>query len=335
MTPEMKMRKFIVITTIHPKSDGITRFEQKKDWQIIVVGDRKSFPIESSDNLTFLSIEDQQKLGYELIAQSPYDHYTRKNIGYLYAVQQGADVIYDTDDDNLPYSHWKLLPFACDKHIVSKQRFINIYRYFSHTLVWPRGYPLDEIQKLTEYEVISGDMSSIGVWQGLADLDPDVDAVYRLVLNQAVKFDDKPSVALPEGTYCPFNSQNTFWHKKAFPYLYLPATTSFRFTDILRGYVAQRLMWLQGLHLGFTSATVYQERNVHNLMRDFADEVQCYLDVKTIVSVLASLKLSLDPLENLELVYQILTKKEIIKKEELELCLAWINDYRRVVHSSG
>jgi hypothetical protein len=324
------MKKYIVITTIHPKSPGIAKFEQMEDWQIVLVGDKKSVPIEPSENLTFLSAEDQNKLGYGLAKVCPYNHYTRKNIGYLYAIQQGADVIYETDDDNIPYDHWGLPEFACDRQSASQQRFVNVYKYFTDALIWPRGYPLDEIQQPASEEIVETDRLAIGVWQGLTDLDPDVDAVHRLVFNKQVTFEGKPPFALGKGSYCPFNSQNTFWHIKAFPYLYLPATTSFRFTDVLRGYVAQQLMWSRGLHLGFTGATVYQERNPHNLMRDFADEVECYLNVKNIVNVLASLELNSDPLTNLEVAYQTLAEQEFVEAEEVALCQAWIKDVRAI-----
>ncbi|VDM75263.1 unnamed protein product [Strongylus vulgaris] len=42
-------------------------------------------------------------LGFRLLSVSPENSYTRKNIGYLYAIKNGAKWIYDTDDDNKPY----------------------------------------------------------------------------------------------------------------------------------------------------------------------------------------------------------------------------------------
>ena len=323
------MKKFIVITTINQKSKAILRFEQMHDWHIILVGDKKSHKIESSQNLTFLSVEDQAKLGYQLNDLCPYNHYTRKNIGYLYAIQHGADIIYDTDDDNLPYDNWFIEEFYSQKQSTSEEKFVNIYKCFSQELIWPRGYPLDEINRQEENLSIKDiEPVEIGVWQGLADIDPDVDAIFRLVLKKDIKFEEKPSISLAKNQYCPFNSQNTVWNKKAYPYLYLPATTSFRFTDILRGYIAQRLMWEQNLHLGFTKATVYQERNAHDYMKDFADEWECYLNVKPIVKLLDSLYLSDEPLVNLEKVYLCLARKNFIKQEEIAILQAWISDLK-------
>ena len=75
------MKKFIVITTIHSKSLGITRFEQMDDWHVILVADKKSMPIESSRNRTLLSVEDENDLGNKMVEVCPCSHYARKNIG--------------------------------------------------------------------------------------------------------------------------------------------------------------------------------------------------------------------------------------------------------------
>ena len=61
------------------------------------------------------------------------------------------------------------------------------------------------------------------IWQGLADRNPDIDAIYRLTQPLPVHFDKtKLRIALAEGSICPFNSQNTTWFREAFPLMYLP-----------------------------------------------------------------------------------------------------------------
>ena len=55
-----------------------------------------------------------------------------------------------------------------------------------------------------------------------------------------------------------------------YPLLYLPAYCSFRMTDIWRSFVAQRIAWENGWRLLFHGPTMEQERNVHDLMKDFA-----------------------------------------------------------------
>ncbi len=324
------MKKYIVITTIHPKSRAINLFEQEKDWHIIVVADKKSQLIPSSDNLTFLSVEEQLELDSQFAKNCPFNHYARKNIGYLYAIQQGADIIYDTDDDNLPYKNWNLPDFTCDKRYVAEHSFVNIYEYFTSEKIWPRGYPLDEILKPNEANIKDSLPVNVGIWQGLVDLDPDVDAVFRLTVNKEIRFEAKESVYLGKKHYCPINSQNTFWTKKTFPYLYLPVTTSFRFTDILRGYITQRLLWENDLYIGFMKATVYQERNNHNLMKDFEDEIESYLNIKSIVELLDSLDYSSKALSNIELVYQLLVDNDFVKQSELMAVKAWMSDMQQI-----
>lgn len=308
-------------------SDGIKEFLLHTDWHIVLVGDKKSKFIESSERLTFLSVLEQKKLGYQFVEHCPYNHYARKNIGYLYAIQQGADVIFDTDDDNRPYSHWSLPDFIGYDQVETKTRFINAYSFFTKELIWPRGFPLDEIQADSVRSIKKTKKSEVGVWQGLADKEPDVDAIFRLIFDKYISFEHHPPFILPKNVYCPFNSQNTFWAHIAFPYLYLPSEVGFRFTDILRGYIAQRLFWTDNLHLGFTKATVYQERNQHNLLSDFSDELDCYMNIKPIVNMLDSLILDDEPTRNLELVYNELTRQGFVPAEEKKRLLAWMSDY--------
>ena len=76
--------------------------------------------------------------------------------------------------------------------------------------------------------------------QGMADLDPDVDAIYRLTQNLGVNFEtDVASVVLPEGVMCPWNSQNTLFEREALWGMLIPVTTTFRVCDIWRSYWVQ------------------------------------------------------------------------------------------------
>ena len=51
--------------------------------------------------LVFLSYEDQVKMPSSFVKQLPWNSFGRKNVGYLYAITQGANVIFDFDDDNI------------------------------------------------------------------------------------------------------------------------------------------------------------------------------------------------------------------------------------------
>ena len=49
----------------------------------------------------FLSEQDQRDIGMPFVNNLSWNTFGRKNVGYLYAISQGAQVIFDFDDDNL------------------------------------------------------------------------------------------------------------------------------------------------------------------------------------------------------------------------------------------
>ena len=160
-------------------------------------------------------------------------------------------------------------------------------------------------------------------------MNPDVDAVYRMLMELPVSFQKNTNVALGKNTWCPFNSQNTTWFKEAFPLMYLPAYCNFRMTDIWRSFVAQRIAWTCGWHVLFHSATVYQERNEHQLQQDFVDEIPGYLHNVSICQALAKLDLKngIEHIfENLWRCYELFVENKWVNEKELNLLNLWIED---------
>lgn len=320
--------KIIAITTIHEKSQAIKEFEKIPGWSIIIAGDNNSEPIDNSSKCRFISFDEQGQSDFELNRMMPAGHYCRKNAAYLEAISNCAEIIYDSDDDNFPKPNWKTPDFNCSK-ILRGSKFINIYQMFTHEHAWPRGFPLDEINTAVNVQS-EFENSKIAVWQSLADGDPDLDAIYRLTSGKSVEFENTQPFALDRGCYSPINSQATFWNNNVFELLYLPATVSMRFSDILRGLVAQRLMWEKDLRAGFMHAVVYQERNDHDLMKDFKDEIDCYLNVKKIVDLLDKTDFDNDLKDNLLQAYEILGENGFTGNEEPHYVRAWIDDLNRI-----
>ena len=73
--------------------------------------------------------------------------------------------------------------------------------------------------------------------------------------------------------------------------MYLPSTCTFRMTDIWRSFIAQRILWENDSNLLFHSASAEQDRNEHNLLKDFKDEVPGYENNQLIIDILTNLKL--------------------------------------------
>jgi hypothetical protein len=208
--------------------------------------------------------------------------------------------------------------------------WLNVYRYFYDGLLWPRGLPLDEVRRDPPvYDSLEEFLADCPIQQGLADSNPDIDAVYRLTLPLPIRFRDDRRFALGYGSWCPFNSQNTTWWPEAYPLLYLPAHCSFRMTDIWRSFVAQRIAWENGWHILFHEATVKQDRNEHDLMRDFADEIPGYLNNRKIADALMSLTIKpcVEAIpDNLLRCYERLVQMEMVGRQEISLVEAWLHD---------
>lgn len=322
----MNSSRFVIITTINPFTKAIGEIANLGKYRLVLVGDLKTSPYKNS-KLAFLDVKAQKRLPFLSLRTCPYNSYQRKNIGYLYAISNGAKTIIDTDDDNYPLKNWGDVRFGLqDIRLVSSPKIVNIYSEFTKEKIWPRGFPLDSLQTCKKIVAVKKN-ARIGVWQGLVNNDPDVDAIYRLTNGKRINFEkNKSRYALSSGVYCPFNSQNTAWEKSFFWYLYLPVTVSFRVTDILRGYVAQRCLWEHGALLGFTGATMYQDRNKHDLLSDFESEIPCYLFANKIIDMLDKISLSDSPADNLERVYSKLARDGIVKNGELSSLRNWTRD---------
>ena len=136
------------------------------------------------DGCRFYSLSDQLQLDFKFARLCPTRHYARKNIGYLLAIKDGARVIIETDDDNVPESgFWSTRHRRQTVATASNLGWVNIYRYFTEANIWPRGLPLDQINSaLPEFGSLPETELDCPIQQGLADQNPDVDAIYRLTL---------------------------------------------------------------------------------------------------------------------------------------------------------
>lgn len=335
------MKQAIVITSISPPNKAMRSFADgaaKNDMDFWVIGDLSSPKHFDLPGCRFVSLENQLQSEFEFAKSCPTRHYARKNIGYLLAMKSGAELIIDTDDDNLPFdSFWNARKPFTKAPYIGDSGWCNVYRYFTDKIIWPRGLPLEfikqnpiDIEKLTISEIFCP------IHQGLANSNPDVDAIFRLAFELPFDFQNPDlQIIIGGSALCPFNSQNTRWFKEAFPLLYLPSYCSFRMTDIWRSFVAKRICAENNWGIVFHGATVWQERNEHNLMRDFEDEISGYLNNANIATTLNNLKLFpgiSNISSNLLECYSALASNGLIPSKEVDLLKLWINDLKNVIN---
>ena len=354
-------KKWAVLTTIFVVSEAIRNQVKLSDWCLVIVADRKTpqnfmqeIPEEKRGNVVYLTVEYQEALANQFVRAIPWNNFGRKNIGYMYAIQHGATVLWDFDDDNIlkhTDSSMPHLDAEADGGLGSG--FVNVripdnggYRTYNPypTLhapslpCWPRGLPLQDIKEEKSFKCPLRDekatKQSIGVLQSLADIQPDVDAIYRFTLKIPFAFDvstDVKPLLVPKRTLTPYNAQATLHFQKAFWALFLPVTVQGRVSDIWRSYIAQRLFWDCGLSLGFSSRPlVDQDRNPHDLIKDLSAEDDLYKKGEQLVEFLLSWTSAADSLQQrlLEL-YIAMYERAYLEEKDIHLVQLWVSNLNR------
>ena len=277
------MKKVIVTTTINPVTESINRFQHMKGWELVVVGDKKTPSDYYLDNGLYITPEMQEKYDKELSDAIGWNCIQRRNIGYLWAYDMGADIIATVDDDNIALDGWG------ENLIVGTEADVAYYKssdlvfdpigLTNYPHLWHRGFPLQSIAKraypVKETKKVRVDVQA-DFWNG----DPDIDAVCRMIYAPNCKFDVK-YFPFATNTMSPFNSQNTFLHKSVMKdYFLFPGVG--RMDDIWAAYYLESL----GYQVVYQKASVRQDRNEHDLTKDMKAEYLGYENNLLMVSEL-------------------------------------------------
>ena len=156
-----------------------------------------------------------------------------------------------------------------------------------------RGLPLELVNnrkyKKGKKQLIKPDIQA-NFWNG----DPDIDAVCRMIFKPECNF-KKNLFPFFSKKISPFNSQNTLITRKVIKDYFLFPHIG-RMDDIWASFYVTSKKY----RVLYNEPTVYQQRNVHNLIKDFKDEYIGYVN---------SLKLVESLYKNSENIYNFLPKK--------------------------
>ena len=213
----MGLKKFIVTTTINSPTLATRKFAEMKDWTLVVVGDTKTPHLEYEElDCIYLSPSIQETIDRDLSDSIGWKSIQRRNIGFLYAYNMGADIVATVDDDNIPLRNWGKNLLINKKTNVKK---INVHDDVFDPLfptnykkLWHRGFPLDRIDnrliKNKKEIYIKPDVQA-DFW----DSDPDIDCICRVMYQEKVLF-KKKIYPFYSNKLSPFNTQNTFFDTK-------------------------------------------------------------------------------------------------------------------------
>ena len=194
MSSTYNMKKFIVTTTINSPTEATRRFAEMKDWTLVVVGDLATPHLEYQDlDCVYLSPDMQDHIAPNLSETIGWKSIQRRNLGFVFAYQQGADVIATVDDDNIPYDDWGTDLYVgnettCDLWEPEESVFDPL-SVTNTPDIWHRGYPIELLPKRHRVEYKGRVKRNVLVQAALWDGDADIDAMARLTMKPIVKYD--------------------------------------------------------------------------------------------------------------------------------------------------
>lgn len=321
--------KCVIITTINKPTETIIKHINNTEYDVIIVGDNKTPDDYKKINCIYLDIPSQKKLFPELCELLPYNHYCRKNLGYLYAIKKGYKIIYETDDDNIPYDNFDNILQYNNIQMITEQNnvWINIFKYFTNNAyIWPRGFPLSLLKNNSNYLIQDTDKIP-SIINGLVENDPDVDALFRIICNHqsGIQWNKNECVLINNTNVCVFNTQNTFWlNPELFISLLIPCSVSFRYCDILRGIINNIILKKTNNYMMYSSPNVIQNRNEHNLMSDFKSEYEMYIHNEKILNFIENDIGNITSVkELLFLIYHNLLVNNVITQKDIDILNKW------------
>ena len=134
--PVPRCKNWAVTTTIFPPTTTVKQIAALPDWCLVIAGDLKTpSSYNVSGNAHYLSPTDQERMEFATKRLLRWNHFGRKNLGFIYAIQQGARWVYDTDDDNELKNMAEGIPLprtnALIEEVASAHKLYNLYPQMS------------------------------------------------------------------------------------------------------------------------------------------------------------------------------------------------------------
>jgi len=266
----------IVTTTINEPTEALIKFSKKKNWKLYVVADLKT-PAKTFKKIkcNFLDINYQNEKYKDLSDLIGWNCIQRRNIGFVEAYLDNAEIIASVDDDNIPFDDWgenllinKKIKVDCYEN---KFNFFDPLSITNVNFMWHRGYPIQLVEHRKENKYCGKIQIKPLIQADMWDGDPDVDAICRLMFNRK---NEKIKANFPYTTKSKtiFNSQNTFFHRSILKnYFVIPKCD--RMDDIWGSLFLQEKLKKKPPYIVFNKSSVFQKRNYHNIVNDLEREI--------------------------------------------------------------
>ena len=264
------MKKYIISTTINAPTKAIQKFDNLKDWNLIVSGDLKTPSNYKLKNGIYLSPKDQEKISKKLSDLIGWNCIQRRNFAMILAYMKGADIIATIDDDNIPLANWNKnliidRKIKVDKYFTNEEVFDPI-SVTNHKDLWHRGFPLQILKNKNKNKKQKKINSNFDIQADFWNGDPDIDAICRMEHAPECKFKTS-TFPFTSNKPSPFNSQNTYLKRRVIKHYFLFPHIG-RMDDIWASYYVEA----KGFNVLYNKPSVYQQRNIHDLTKDMKKE---------------------------------------------------------------
>ncbi len=313
-------RQWVRMAPLGPPNSQMIRYAKLDSWALLVVelegtpqNWRTAFdslweasaagPSQAPPNLVFLDRTTQQQLGFASGGCSDSEARS-KNIGSLFAIMCGADVIIEAEEGvehveaagQLPLQAAASEPFLQALGDPSS-RLINPYALFGHPEIWPAVFPPAAVNNATfEFRKVQQPPDQDGPYQpliqsALVDDYPATDAVLgltQLAHKGPQRFYSKPAaIGVQPGYFAPLGLGSTVYRSDAFWGLLMHVAPNQALAPAWRSLWVQKLLWGVGGQLLILAPSARQNRTVRALQLEAqVQEMEGYSKTGTLVDFL-------------------------------------------------
>jgi hypothetical protein len=286
--------KWIVLTTINEPSDSVKYLRDSTfDWCFVSISDIKTIQNWKYKDIQFIDTNQQYELKdkFKIINKIPFNSYFRKIVGYLKAIEQKANYIYEINDLNsaqdgllgFKYETFNGIKSSCNDYeplvIDSLFKKCNIYSITNK-------YPI------IQYSLQNKEMDS-----------------------------NQPPLSLKEKQYVAYGSDNTFYHYDSFWSLLFPSMFKSNESIVIRAILAKRLLDEINSTISFMAPNNFN----NNCTKKYSNQFKMFIN-KLILN-LNEWKCTNELFYEcfIDIIYY-LVKKNIFNSKEIDFYIQWIED---------
>ncbi|CAM1313466.1 Uncharacterised protein g6270 [Pycnogonum litorale] len=290
LAPRQQARQSNQTVLIHNYLHDVTELEGVNEWNILVVLPKSADLLERHpENVYVISHEHSATLNYSIMKNQSDSVNFRRMVGYIFAIENGAQVIYDADE-TISLSHLPHYDVEKRKRYLTPQTnaSYNPFQHFGQSELWPRGFevPYDVNSEIREYKLSWHNTPCIqhSIWQGF----PDLNHVFynQHIVNRSdegIFFDTRsPPIVIPNGVLVPYGAANTIYTRDAFWSLFLPPSRRNE-ADIFRSLWTEKLLPKHDaimFQLSDFTRSVIDEESLHDVSSDLPNYLEFLISWK-------------------------------------------------------